>query len=201
VNTVLPKIPLSIPEEVQGGSDRQRGVRAASWRIRCAATGLRNSALIAVGYTPLSSCRVALYRLFGMQIATRAIVAPRCVVLGGPGRIRIGTGTVINRGVTLDGRFPLTIGANTSISFGAVILTLQHDLSAADFTAEGAPVEIGDRVFIGARAMVLPGVRIGEGAAVAAGAVVIKDVEPFSIVGGLPAKPIGSRPRNLSYRF
>jgi maltose O-acetyltransferase len=49
--------------------------------------------------------------------------------------------------------------------------------------------------------MILPGVTIGEGAAVAAGAVVTKDVEAYTIVAGVPAKPIGSRPRNLTYQF
>lgn len=201
MSTLLPKTPLAIAEELQGYSDRPAGVRGALWRLRAAAADVRNSILNAAGCAPFSLCRVALYRLFGMQIASRVTVAPHCLVLGGPGRIRIGAGTVINRGVTLDGRFPLTIGANTSISFGAVILTLQHDLAAADFRAVGAPVEIGDRVFLGARAVVLPGVRIGEGAAVAAGAVVSRDVDPYSIVGGVPAKPIGSRPRNLTYCF
>jgi acetyltransferase-like isoleucine patch superfamily enzyme len=56
-------------------------------------------------------------------------------------------------------------------------------------------------VFIGARAIILPGVTIGEGAAVAAGAVVTADVEPYAIVAGVPARVIGSRPRNLTYRF
>lgn len=119
---------------------------------------------------------------------------------GGPRRITIGQRSVINRGVVLDGRFPLTIGDNVSISIGSVILTLEHDLHAADFRAVGAPVTIGDRVFIGTRAVVLPGVSVGEGAAVAAGSVVTKDVDPYTIVGGVPAKAIGSRPRNLTYQ-
>jgi acetyltransferase-like isoleucine patch superfamily enzyme len=108
---------------------------------------------------------------------------------------------VINRGVTLDGRFPLTIGENVGISMYTVILTLQHDLAAPDFDLVGAPVSIGDRVFVGTRALILPGVNIGEGAAVAAGTVVTKDVEPFTIVGGVPAKPIGARPRSLTYEL
>lgn len=108
---------------------------------------------------------------------------------------------MINRGVILDGRFPLTIGENVSISIQTMILTLQHDLSATDFGAVGAPVIIGDRAFLGARALILPGITIGEGAAVAAGALVTRDVLPFTIVAGVPAKVIGSRPRNLTYRF
>ena len=135
-----------------------------------------------------------------MNIAKGATIAGGCLILGGPRRITIGRRSVINRGVVLDGRFPLTIGDNVSISIGSVILTLEHDLQASDFPAVGAPVSIADRVFIGTRAVVLPGVSIGEGAAVAAGAVVTNDVEPYTIVGGVPAKEIGSRPRNLTYQ-
>lgn len=136
-----------------------------------------------------------------MTIARGARIAPGCSVLGGPGRICIGAGTVINRGVVLDGRFPLTIGQNASISIQTIVLTLEHDLAAPDFRAVGAPVVIGNRVFIGARAIILPGVTLGEGAAVAAGAVVTTDVEPYAIVAGVPARVIGSRPRNLTYSF
>lgn len=136
-----------------------------------------------------------------MKIASRVRIAARCWILGGPGRIRIGSGTVVNRGVILDGRFPLTIGENASISIQTLILTLEHDLAAPDFRAVGAPVRIGDRVFIGARAIILPGISIGEGAAVAAGAIVTKDIEPYTIVAGVPAKIIGTRPKNLTYQF
>jgi Acetyltransferase (isoleucine patch superfamily) len=61
---------------------------------------------------------------------------------------------------------------------------------------------IEDYVFIGPRAIILPGVKIGKGAVVAAGAVVTKDVAPFSVVGGVPAKIIGERKiKNLSYKL
>ena len=170
------------------------------WKARLGAGFLRDFALRVTGYIPTNMLRVTCYRLFfGMKIGKGARVEGGCLILGGPRRITIGTRSVINRGVVLDGRFPLSIGANVSISIQSVILTLQHDLQAADFRAVGAPVAIADRVFIGTRALVLPGVSIGEGAAVAAGAVVASDVEPHVIVGGVPAKPIGARPGNLIY--
>ena len=162
---------------------------------------LRDFAVAVHGHLPTNTLRIAFYRaFFGMNIANDATIAGGCLILGGPGRITIGRSSVINRGVVLDGRFPLTIGENVSISIGSVILTLEHDLQSPDFPAIGAPVAIGDRAFIGARAIVLPGVSIGEGAAVAAGAVVTNDVEPYTIVGGIPAKAIGARPRNMTYR-
>ena len=63
------------------------------------------------------------------------------------------------------------------------------------------PIVIGDRVWIGMNATVLGGVTIGEGAVVAAGSVVTKDVPPFTVVGGVPARPIKDRERELTYRL
>jgi len=75
-------------------------------------------------------------------------------------------------------------------------------VNAADFKAVNAPVEIEDYVFIGPRVIILPGVKVGRGAVVAAGAVVTKDVEPMAIVGGVPAKEIGKRElAELNYKL
>ena len=68
------------------------------------------------------------------------------------------------------------------------IYTLCHDLNDSSFSTKGAPVNIEDNVFVFSNAMIMPGVTIGEGAIVLAGSVVTKDVEPWTIVGGNPAK-------------
>jgi len=164
------------------------------WRVR-------DFWIRATGKLPFNELRVVVYRyLFGVNIAEGARIEGGCTIWG-PKRVTIGPGTVVNRDVILDGRFPLTIGSFVSISVRSVILTLEHDLGDPEFRAVGAPVQIGDRVFIGTGSIVLPGVTIGDGAVVAAGAVVTKDVEPFTIVGGVPARPIGVRPRNMACSF
>jgi acetyltransferase-like isoleucine patch superfamily enzyme len=84
---------------------------------------------------------------------------------------------------------------------GVWIWTLEHDPQDPNYAAVGGAVIIEDFVWISCRAIILPGVTVGEGAVVAAGAVVTKDVEPFSIVGGVPAKVIGVRNRNLTYKL
>lgn len=115
-------------------------------------------------------------------------------------KIRIGSSSHINKGCLLDGRGSLTIGDNVSVSFGAKILSGGHDHQSEMFRGVFLPVRIEDNVWIGANATILQNVRIGKGAVVCAGAVVTKDVEPYAIVGGVPARKIGERNHNLQYK-
>jgi maltose O-acetyltransferase len=119
--------------------------------------------------------------------------------------IRIGRRTVINHQCHLDGRGWLSIGDDVDISSGVWILTDAHDMNDPLFRETLAPVKIGNHVWIGSRATILPGVTVGEGAVVAAGAVVNRDVEPYTVVGGVPARQIGTRevrpaPRSQVYK-
>ena len=119
-----------------------------------------------------------------------------------PANIKIGEGTIIGDNIFLDGREKLIIGNHVDIASGVMIYNSEHDINSEDFHAISAPVEIGDFVFIGPRAIILPGVKIGRGAVVAAGAVVTKDVTEDAIVGGVPAEVIGERKvKNLHYRL
>lgn len=114
--------------------------------------------------------------------------------------IVIGDNTVVNRFCYIDGRGPLFIGNNVNISHYSIIHTLTHVTNSPYFHAIAKPVALMDHCWIGVRAIILPGVTIGEGAVVAAGAVVVKDVPPYAIVGGNPAKVIGERTHNLQYK-
>ncbi len=111
----------------------------------------------------------------------------------------VGTNSVINQKCRLDNRGGITIGDNVSISAEVCILTADHDLQSPVFAGRNSAVSIEDYVFIGTRAMILPGVTISKGAVVAAGAVVTKDVPAFTIVAGVPAKPIAARFEDLTY--
>jgi acetyltransferase-like isoleucine patch superfamily enzyme len=109
-------------------------------------------------------------------------------------KVFLGERNVINFGCLFDGRkFQIRTGNNVSIGPEATILTLGHDPRSAVFADRGGDVVIGDRVWIGYRAIVLPGVKIGEGAVVGAGAVVTKDVDHYLIVAGNPARKVGER--------
>ncbi len=117
-------------------------------------------------------------------------------------RVFLGDRNVINFGCLLDGRkYRITTGSDVSIGPEATILTLGHDPQSPTFEDRGGDVYIGDRVWIGYRALILPGVTLGQGAVVAAGAVVTRDVPPFKIMAGVPAKEIGQRNRALLYHL
>jgi len=94
---------------------------------------------------------------------------------------------------------PVRIGSHLMMGPDVMIISRRHNFSRLDipmmFQGDGEPklVVIEDDVWIGARAIILPGVRIGQGAIIGAGAVVTKDVPPFAIVGGNPARVIKSR--------
>ena len=115
-------------------------------------------------------------------------------------RVIIGSNCVVNRDVLLDGRGGcLSIGNNVDIAQEVVIWTLGHDAHDDYHRDEGGPVTIGDYAWIGHRSVIMPGVTIGRGAVVAAGAVVTKDVPAMAIVAGVPAKVIGERRSKLLY--
>ena len=117
-------------------------------------------------------------------------------------RICLGSGIGLS-GCTISARDRITIGDDTLVGSGAIITdndahSLNPDKHYDEAGIRCAPVSIGPRVFIGARAIILKGVTIGEGAVVGAGAVVTSDVPDFSIVGGTPARVIGSVRKSTS---
>lgn len=161
-----------------------------------------------VGFIPSHHFRRFFYRLFGMKIGSGSTIHMMARIYD-PRHITIGVDTIIGERATLDGRKQLPnskggleIGNHTDIASEVMFWTSQHDISDPSFKAIEEKVVIGDYVFIGPRAIILPGVNIGNGAIIAAGAIVTNDVEPFSIVAGVPAKPIGERAdKNPSYKL
>ncbi len=165
-----------------------------------------------ISHLPSFTLRHAWYRLvLDWQIAPNAYV---CTGLQMQSQLRRGCGNKVvigkNSRVNAECRLHYTkgivIGENVSISPGTWIITGTHDINDPNFTADSHPILIEDYVWIGARAMILSGVTVGKGAVVMAGAVVTRDVPPFAIVGGVPAKVIGQRELrdphySLDYRF
>jgi acetyltransferase-like isoleucine patch superfamily enzyme len=148
--------------------------------------------LTIVGYIPVYFIRWFFYVISGMKVPFDSHVHMWARFYD-PSRIEIGKDTIIGDHVFLDGRDKLKIGSHVDIASDVMIYNSEHNIHSEDFVANVAPVEIEDYVFIGPRAIILPGVRIGKGAVVGAGAVVTKDVEEFTVVGGVPAVKIGER--------
>jgi acetyltransferase-like isoleucine patch superfamily enzyme len=117
----------------------------------------------------------------------------RGVRLTTKGGVSIGVGCNINRGTVLDGRGALTIGDLVNISSDVTILTADHDPDSEFFEGRVRSVTIGSRSWLATRALILPGSTVGEGAVIAAGAVVNGDVPPWTVVAGVPAKQVGLR--------
>jgi maltose O-acetyltransferase len=143
---------------------------------------------------------LAWYRRLGAQIGPHTSIHRGCQFYAIE-NLQIGKNCVVNQNVFLDARRGLVVGKDVPISEQAVIYTLQHDLDDPDFSTEGGPVLINDFAFIGARAIILPNTTIGTGAAVGAGAVVTRDVPPYTVVGGVPAHVLRERSRDLRYRL
>src|SRR6266542_2708597 len=129
-----------------------------------------------VGLIPSHHFRRFMYRhVFGVSIGRGSIVHWQTRFLG-PRNVRIGEYCNIGNNAFLDGRRGLTIGNRVASGAEIMIYTLQHDIDSPSFDVTGGPVNIEDYVYIGPRAIILPNVRIGYGAVIAAGAVVTKDV-------------------------
>lgn len=107
--------------------------------------------------------------------------------------LSVGEGTSIGYDNYFDCRMGIEVGKCVCFASGVKIWTLQHDYNDVHFATKGGMVKIEDYAWFCSHSIILPGVTIGEGAIVATGAVVTKDVAPYTIVGGIPAREIGKR--------
>ena len=154
-----------------------------------------------VGFIPSHHTRRFFYRLAGIKIGEGSTIHMDARFYD-PRNIEIGQDSIVGEGVVLDGRGKLVIGNHVDIASEVMIYNCKHDVHSENFDPVCAPVVLEDYVFIGPRAIIQPGVRIGRGAVVAAGAVVAKDVAPMTIVGGVPAEVIGERKvKDLHYKL
>jgi putative colanic acid biosynthesis acetyltransferase WcaF len=148
---------------------------------------------------PSHEIRRLFYRWAGIKIGVQSTLHWRCRFFH-PKGISIGSNTVIGNDSFLDGRMGLTIGNCVVTGSEIAIYTLQHNIDDPYFTVEGGPVIVEDYVYLGTRSIILPGLHVGYGAVVMAGAIVTHDVPAYHIVGGIPAKFVRERKRDLFYK-
>lgn len=145
------------------------------------------------GKIPSHRIRNFLYRrLFKVKLSPTATIYGNCRFWH-PWKVSIGDRSVLGDRLFLDGRNGISIGNDVSIGGETAIFTLEHDIDSPDFGTKGGPVVIQDSVYIGSRAMILPDVTVEEGAVIASGAVVTRDVAKWRMVGGVPARYIRLR--------
>lgn len=191
------------------GWERERSLKnkilASPYKLwnRCLFRGGWNRYMIHnVAYIPSHHLRRCIYKCLGVQMG-KGNVFYYGTEIRQPLNIIIGDCNSFGDNLILDGRRGIEIGNNVNISSNVSIWTLQHDYRDPEFRCkpEGGKVTIHDRVWLGCNVIVLPGVTIGEGAVCCAGCVVTKDVEPYSVVAGIPAQKVNERPRILTYKF
>lgn len=139
-----------------------------------------------------SSIRKTCLTVFGAQIGNN-FVCRESIYVHFPWKLIIGDNVWLGAGAYIHNLDHLVIGSNTSIGHQVFVTTGSHDITLKSFPYKNSPVEIGSSVFLASRCVILPGVKVGEGSVVAAGAVVSKSVSSWQIVAGTPAKAIGSR--------
>lgn len=148
--------------------------------------------LLLAGWIPIHILRTSMMRLWGAKVHPTATVLHGAMVRQARS-LRIGERSNIGYGAVLDARGGLVIGSHVSLATGVSFYSGKHLWDDPDFAFEFEAIHVGDRVWIGPRAIILTGVTVGEGAIVTAGAVVTKDVPPWTVVGGVPAKHIAHR--------
>lgn len=140
--------------------------------------------------------RLRLLRLSGFRIGKSGMIMGMPTIVGQGNiyeKLQIGNGCIFNMGCYFDLAAPITIGHNVGVGNEALLLTGSHQTADSHRRVGNliaSPIVIQDGVWLGARCIVLPGVTIGKGAVVAAGAVVTKNVPPNSLVAGVPARVI-----------
>ncbi|MCX7996376.1 MAG: acyltransferase [Patescibacteria group bacterium] len=176
---------------------------ASKIRFRIKKTGIEFLVFIlhCAGSIPSHILRNLIYRVAGIKIGKGSTIHTGAHFYN-PNRIVIGEDSIIGERAVLDGRENLSIGNHVDIASEVMIYNAYHDLNDPQFGSVMKPVVIEDYVFIGPRAIILPGVTIRRGAAVAAGAVVTRDVPERAIVAGIPAEKIGERNESaLNYKL
>ena len=147
---------------------------------------------------PSRHLRMWIYKILGAKIG-RSVIFRRTELLE-PQKLVIGDHCSIGWHCLLDARGGITIGDNVNISSYVKIITAGHDVRSKVFAGTKSPVIVERDVWLATGCTILEGVHIGEGAVVACGAVVNKDVPAFTVVGGIPARMISERVKGLNYQ-
>jgi len=144
------------------------------------------------GIALFNAWRIFLLRLFGAKIGSHCVVMSS-VEIWQPWNLEIGNWVALSEKVNCYSVDKITIGDRTTISREVFLCCASHDVRSPIMELTHASITIGSDAWVAAHVIVLPGRKIGEGSVVAAGSVVVKDVAPWTVVGGNPARFISER--------
>lgn len=144
------------------------------------------------GLAVSSTLKCWILRGFGAKVGRRVVIKPS-VNIKYPWFLKIGDDVWIGEKVWIDSLTNIVIGNNVCISQGALLLTGNHDYKISTFDLKLNPVVLADGVWIGANAVVCPGVTCHSHAVLTVGSVAANDLEPYSIYQGNPAKKVKDR--------
>lgn len=160
----------------------------AAWGVACAL-------LFRFSPRPLHAWRAFVLRCFGARLGNNCHIYPRARIWA-PWNLQCGDVVAIADEAEIYNAWPIELGSHSTISQQAYLCSASHDVDDPLFPMVGARIRIGVRAWVCARAVVLPGVTLREGAVLATGAIATKDLDAWSIYGGVPARLLrGRRPQ------
>jgi putative colanic acid biosynthesis acetyltransferase WcaF len=151
-----------------------------------------NAVFMKKSWFPISGFKRFLLRLFGAKIGKGVVIKP-CVNIKYPWKLNIGDHVWIGENVWIDNLDTVTIGNNCCLSQGAFLLCGNHDYKSASFDLKVSSIVLEDGVWIGAKAIICPGVTAGTHAVLTVGSVATKNLDPYAIYTGNPAIRIKDR--------
>ena len=176
------RIRLAAPDHSRYRTDGFR--LGARWQV--VAWYLISNAIFDSPWVPFYSPKRAILRAFGAKIGPGVVIKPR-VRIKCPWRLQIGEGSWIGEGAWIDNLTNVRIGANVCLSQGAMLVTGSHNHNAPEFNLIVRSIVIHDGAWVCARAVLLPGTKVGRGAVITAGSVASGDLAPMRYFCGNPA--------------
>lgn len=151
-----------------------------------------NALLVRASWNPFMGIKIVLLKMFGAKIG-KGLVIKNNVCIKFPWKLTLGDNVWLGEGCWIDNLDKVTIGNNVCISQGALLLTGNHDYTSKSFDYRNAPIIVEDGAWIGAKAVVCPGVTVRSHAVLTVASIVTKEMEAYGIYQGNPARLIRKR--------
>lgn len=151
-----------------------------------------NALLLRASWNPFMGIKIWLLRLFGAKIG-EGLVIKNNVTIKFPWKLTVGNNVWLGENCWLDNLDHIIIGNNVCISQGALLITGNHDYTKEDFPYRNASIIVEDGVWVGAKSIVAPGIRLRSHSILTLGSVCTRDTEPFGVYQGNPAMKIKER--------